>query len=244
MQDTMRPSASSSTSSPARRSRPWRCGPRRISACAGAGRAAASGRQGRGQALRGAVAERDRRHPREPGQHAPLAGQLEGRRQRPGRLVPEDATDDGVQYAQEAFRRAEDNAQTLTQTAERLQATAEQAGKGFRSRSRPRRPAEDGVRRQTASRGSRGRYFSSATLAQPLLEGSAAARNDDTSSRRRWALGIGLPPGFLPVGGPSPSRCAPTTRGRRAPSRAGWRRRPRSWSASSAGRNPARSRRT
>ena len=36
-----------------------------------------------------------------------------------------------MQYAQEAFRRAEENVQTLTQTAERLQATAEQAGKGL-----------------------------------------------------------------------------------------------------------------
>jgi hypothetical protein len=38
---------------------------------------------------------------------------------------------EGVQYAQEAFRRAEENVQTLTQTAERLQTTAEQAGKGL-----------------------------------------------------------------------------------------------------------------
>lgn len=38
---------------------------------------------------------------------------------------------EGVQSAQQAFRRAEESVQTLTRTAERLQATAEQAGKGF-----------------------------------------------------------------------------------------------------------------
>lgn len=43
----------------------------------------------------------------------------------------EKTVNEGVQYAQETFRRAEQNAQTLSQTAERLQATAEQAGKGL-----------------------------------------------------------------------------------------------------------------
>jgi hypothetical protein len=41
------------------------------------------------------------------------------------------SVNEGVQYAQEAFRRAEENVQALTQTAERLQATAEQAGKSL-----------------------------------------------------------------------------------------------------------------
>jgi hypothetical protein len=41
------------------------------------------------------------------------------------------SVNEGVQYAQEAFHRAEENVQALTQTAERMQATAEQAGKGL-----------------------------------------------------------------------------------------------------------------
>jgi len=44
------------------------------------------------------------------------------------------ADNEGVQYAQEAFRRAEENVQALTQTAERLQATAEQTGKNLQGR--------------------------------------------------------------------------------------------------------------
>jgi hypothetical protein len=36
---------------------------------------------------------------------------------------------EGVQYAQQAFRRTEESVQTMTRTAERLQTTAEQAGK-------------------------------------------------------------------------------------------------------------------
>jgi polyhydroxyalkanoate synthesis regulator phasin len=38
---------------------------------------------------------------------------------------------EGVQSAQQVFRRAEENVQALTRAAERLQATAEQAGKGL-----------------------------------------------------------------------------------------------------------------
>jgi hypothetical protein len=41
------------------------------------------------------------------------------------------SVNEGVQYAQETFRRAEENVQALTQTTERLQATAEQAGKSL-----------------------------------------------------------------------------------------------------------------
>jgi hypothetical protein len=40
---------------------------------------------------------------------------------------------EGVQCAQQVVRRTEENVQTLTQTAERLQATAEQAGKEVQS---------------------------------------------------------------------------------------------------------------
>ena len=38
---------------------------------------------------------------------------------------------DGVQYAQQAARRAEENVQVLTQSAERLQASTEQAGRSI-----------------------------------------------------------------------------------------------------------------
>lgn len=43
----------------------------------------------------------------------------------------EKTVNEGVQYAQEAFQRAEANMQTLARTAERWQTTAEQAGKGL-----------------------------------------------------------------------------------------------------------------
>jgi hypothetical protein len=43
----------------------------------------------------------------------------------------EKTVNEGVQFAQEALRRAEANVGSLTRTAERLQATAEQAGKGL-----------------------------------------------------------------------------------------------------------------
>lgn len=41
------------------------------------------------------------------------------------------AVAEGIASAQQAFRRVEDNAQAMTRSAERLQATAEQAGKGI-----------------------------------------------------------------------------------------------------------------
>jgi len=41
------------------------------------------------------------------------------------------AVAEGINGAQQAFRRVEDNAQAVTRSAERLQATAEQAGKGI-----------------------------------------------------------------------------------------------------------------
>src|SRR2546425_11599195 len=51
------------------------------------------------------------------------------------------ALSESVSGAQQTFRRVEENAQVLTRAAERLQATAEQAGKG---RSEERRVGEEG----------------------------------------------------------------------------------------------------